>query len=230
MSGLWSGAPIQASFGAHMSETQGPAAGVAAEKIDVAGTPTALRRAGDGPPLLFLHGAGFTGTWLRFHEALSRAPTSSRPSTSASAARRCRTWMRSMDDMLVHYDDLVRTMGVERFDPSATRSAGGWPRASRCSGPSACGRSRSSSRGLRLPGTETPPDLFLMDPDQLADHLFEDRTNIDEVFAPAGGRRPDRRRHADVRADVRRRAAAVEPASRPLAAAAPAPDHMPNAA
>ncbi|MDT7561487.1 MAG: hypothetical protein QOG76_111, partial [Pseudonocardiales bacterium] len=51
---------------------------VAAETIDVAGSPVALRRRGPidsataGEPLLFLHGAGFTGKWLRFHEALAQ--------------------------------------------------------------------------------------------------------------------------------------------------------------
>ena len=167
-----------------MSETQGPATGVAAEKIDVAGTPTAVRRAGEGPPLLFLHGAGFTGTWLRFHEALSKGSDLIAPEHIGFGETPMQDWMRSMDDMLVHYDDLVRTLGVERFDLVgyslggwiAARFAVLWPE-----------RVRSLTlivpAGLRLPGTETPPDLFLMDPDQLADHLFEDRTNIDEVFA-----------------------------------------------
>ena len=40
--------------------------------LDVAGTPVAVRRKGSGRPLLFLHGAGFTGQWLRFHEALAQ--------------------------------------------------------------------------------------------------------------------------------------------------------------
>lgn len=44
---------------------------VPAETIDVAGSPVALRRSGTGDPLLFLHGAGFTGKWLRFHQALA---------------------------------------------------------------------------------------------------------------------------------------------------------------
>ena len=48
-------------------------ADVPAQTIDVAGTPVALRRRGEGRPLLFLHGAGFTGRWLRFHEAVAES-------------------------------------------------------------------------------------------------------------------------------------------------------------
>jgi pimeloyl-ACP methyl ester carboxylesterase len=174
-----------------MSETRGQAAAVAAQVIDVAGTPTALRRAGEGPPLLFLHGAGFTGSWLRFHEALSKGSDLIAPEHIGFGDTPMQEWMRSMDDMLVHYDDLVRALGLERFDLVgyslggwiAARFAVLWPE-----------RVRSLTlivpAGLRLPGTPTPPDLFLMDPDQLADHLFEDRTNIDEVFALPEGADP----------------------------------------
>jgi pimeloyl-ACP methyl ester carboxylesterase len=167
-----------------MSDTKGPAADVAVQTIDVAGTPTALRRAGEGPPLLFLHGAGFTGSWLRFHEALAKGADLLAPEHIGFGDTPMQEWMRGMDDMLVHYDDLVRTLDLERFDLVgyslggwiAARYAVLWPE-----------RVRSLTlivpAGLRLPGTPTPPDVFLMDPDQLADHLFEDRTNIDEVFA-----------------------------------------------
>ena len=96
-----------------MSETKGSAAGVQAELIDVAGTPTALRRAGDGPPLLFLHGAGFTGTWLRFHEALSKGSDLVAPEHIGFGDTPMQEWMRGMDDMLVHLDDVVRTLGLE---------------------------------------------------------------------------------------------------------------------
>ena len=167
-----------------MSETKGPAAGVQAELINVAGTPTALRRAGEGEPVLFLHGAGFTGTWLRFHEALSKGSDLVAPEHVGFGDTPMQDWMRSMDDMLVHYDDLVRTLGLERFDLVgyslggwiAARFAVLWPERVRT-------LSLIVPAGLRLPGTPTPPDLFLMEPDQLADHLFEDKTNIDEVFA-----------------------------------------------
>ena len=184
-------API-AETGGTCLRTQGPAAGVAAQVIEVAGTPTALRRAGEGPPLMFLHGAGFTGAWLRFHEALSKGSDLLAPEHIGFGNTPMQDWMRSMDDMLVHYDDLVRVLGLERIDLVgyslggwiAARFAVLWPE-----------RVRSLTlivpAGLRgCPGTPTPPDLFLMDPGQLADHLFEDRTNIDEVFAFPEGADP----------------------------------------
>lgn len=166
-----------------MSETQG-AADVAVEVIEVAGTPTALRRAGAGDPLLFLHGAGFTGAWLAFHEALSQGSDLVAPEHIGFGDTPMQDWMRSMDDMLVHYDDFVRAIGLDRFDLVgyslggwiAARFAVLWPERVRT-------LTLITPAGLRLPGTPTPPDLFVTEPAQTADLLFEDKSKIEEVFA-----------------------------------------------
>ena len=167
-----------------MSDIQGAAAGVAAELIDVAGTPTALRRAGEGPPLLFLHGAGFTGAWLPFHEALSEESDLLAPEHVGFGDTPMQDWMRSIDDMLVHYDDFVRELQLDRFDLVgyslggwiAARYAVLWPERVRT-------LTLIVPAGLRLPGTAAPPDLFLTTPEQTADLLFEDKSKIDEVFS-----------------------------------------------
>ena len=60
--------------------------------LDVRGTTVRLQRAGDGAPLLFLHGAGAGGRWLSFHEALAgrfgvMAPTHPGHGGSPASAR-----------------------------------------------------------------------------------------------------------------------------------------------
>jgi len=171
-----------------MSDTGGALQQIAPETIDVAGTPTAVRRAGSGDPLLFLHGAGFTGQWLRLHEALAAEADLIAPEHVGFGATPTQDWLRGIDDMVLQYDDLVRTLGLESFDLVgyslggwiAARYAVMWPE-----------RVRSLTlvvpAGLRLPGTPTPPDLFLMDPVQLVDHLFLDKSHAEEVMAPPEG-------------------------------------------
>jgi pimeloyl-ACP methyl ester carboxylesterase len=174
-----------------MGEQPGPVAQVAAEMIDVAGAPTAVRRAGSGDPLLFLHGAGFCGQWLRFHDALAQDADVIAPDHLGFGDTPQQPWMRGIDDMVLHYDDLVRTLGLERFDLVgyslggwlAARYAVLWPERVRT-------LTLIVPAGLRLPGTETPPDLFLMDGEQLMEHLFHDRTNADEVMALPEGADP----------------------------------------
>ena len=166
-----------------MSYVAGSVAQIEPQTIDVAGTPTAVRRSGEGAPLLFLHGAGFSGRWLRFHEALAQGAEVIAPDHVGFGDTPMQSWLRGMDDMVLHYDDLFRALELEQVDLVgyslggwlAARYAALWPE-----------RVRSLTlvvpSGLRLPGTPTPPDVFVMDGDQVVEHLFHDRTNMEEVM------------------------------------------------
>lgn len=161
---------------------------VPVEMVEVAGAPTALRRSGSGDPLLFLHGAGFTGSWLRFHESLAQGAEVIAPEHIGFGDTPMQDWLRSIDDMVLHYDDLVRTLDLARVD-LVGYSLGGWIAAKYAAlWPE---RVRSLTllvpAGLRLPGTPTPPDLFLMTEDQLGEHLFHDRSNMAEAMSPPEG-------------------------------------------
>jgi pimeloyl-ACP methyl ester carboxylesterase len=161
---------------------------VEAELIDVAGSPTAVRRRGQGPPLLFLHGAGFTGQWLRFHEALAQNADVIAPEHIGFGDTPLQDWLRDVDDLVLHYDDLVRTLGLDSFD-LVGYSLGGWIAARYAVLYPERVRTLTLlvPAGLRLPGTPAPPDVFLLEFGDLLDHLFEDRTNMSEVMAPPEG-------------------------------------------
>ena len=87
-----------------VADVKAPA--VEATTLDVAGTPVAVRRKGSGRPLLFLHGAGFTGQWLRFHEALAQGADVIAPEHVGFGGTPLQDWLDGFDDLVLHYDDL----------------------------------------------------------------------------------------------------------------------------
>ena len=157
---------------------------VEARTLDVDGVPVALRRRGRGRPLLFLHGAGFTGRWLRFHEALAQHADVIAPEHPGFGATPAQDWVDGFDDLVLHYDALRRTLGLDAPFDLVGYSLGGWIAARYATWfPE---RLRSLvlivPAGLRVPGKAPAADLFLMSPEQLVSTLFEDPSNLGEVF------------------------------------------------
>src|SRR3954468_6454812 len=93
--------------------------------IDVAGTPVAVRRRGEGDPLLFLHGAGFTGHWLPFHEALAQSADVIAPEHIGFGATPFQEWLEGVDDIPFDNDALRRHECIENLDVVGF-SLGGW--------------------------------------------------------------------------------------------------------
>jgi len=156
---------------------------VEARMVDVAGVPVALRRRGRGRPLLFLHGAGFTGRWLRFHEALAQHADVIAPEHPGFGATPAQDWVDGFDDLVLHYDALRRTLGMDAPFDLVGYSLGGWIAARYATWfPE---RLRSLvlivPAGLRVPGKAPAADMFLMGPEQLVTTLFEDPTNIGQM-------------------------------------------------
>ncbi|MDT7622989.1 MAG: hypothetical protein QOF99_3890 [Pseudonocardiales bacterium] len=162
---------------------------VAAETIDVAGSPVALRRRGPvdsataGEPLLFLHGAGFTGKWLRFHEALAQGADVIAPEHVGYGETPMQDWLEDIGDLVLHYDDLRRALGLERFH-LVGYSLGGWIAAAYAT--LFPDRLRSltliTPAGIQVPGKPPFTDLFTMTPEQLFGTIFNDPANIGEVM------------------------------------------------
>lgn len=99
---------------------------VDARFVDVLGSPVAVRRRGAGPPLLYLHGAGMTGKWLQIHEALAGGAEVIAPEHPGCGESPPQDWLRGVGDLVLHYDDLCRVLGLhERFD-LVGYSLGGW--------------------------------------------------------------------------------------------------------
>lgn len=157
---------------------------VEAQTIDVDGTPVAVRRKGAGRPLLFLHGAGFTGRWLRFHEALAQGADVIAPEQPGFGATPAQDWIEDFDDLVLHCDALRRTLGlVEPFD-LVGYSLGGWLAARYATWFPERVRSLTLivPAGMPLPGRSPAADLFLMSPEQLFAAQFKDLSNAGEVF------------------------------------------------
>jgi pimeloyl-ACP methyl ester carboxylesterase len=173
--------PIPTTGGDVNPTTEAPA--VEAQTIDVAGAPVALRRRGAGDPLLFLHGAGFTGRWLRFHEALARGAAVIAPEHIGFGATPPQDWLEGFDDLVLHYEDLRLALGLERFD-LVGYSLGGWIAAEYAVFYPERVRSLTliTPAGLQLPDRPPFADLFSMTPEQLFATIFNDPANIAEVM------------------------------------------------
>ncbi len=83
--------------------------------VDVDGLPTAYRRAGSGPTLVYLHPGGGTRSWPSFPDALSKnfdviAPEHPGFGDTARPAN-----IDSWPDFVLHYDAFFRALGLENF-------------------------------------------------------------------------------------------------------------------
>jgi pimeloyl-ACP methyl ester carboxylesterase len=94
-------------------------------RITVRDTPVDLLRAGSGPPLLFLHGAGGGGRWLTFQERLAERFDVLAPSHPGHGGSPAAEWIEHISDLAFHYLDLLDTLGLERVH-LAGASFGGW--------------------------------------------------------------------------------------------------------
>lgn len=81
--------------------------------VDVDGVRTAYRRKGDGEPLLYLHGAGLTRQWLPLYEELSRHFDVIVPEHPGFGDTPMPDWLRSVDDLVLHYDALLDALELE---------------------------------------------------------------------------------------------------------------------
>ncbi|HEY3021897.1 MAG TPA: alpha/beta hydrolase [Solirubrobacteraceae bacterium] len=153
---------------------------VPAETLDVAGTPVALRRRGDGRPLLFLHGAGFTGRWLRFHEALAEGAEVIAPEHPGFGGTADQEWLEGFDDLVLHYDDVRAAVGLDAPFDLVGYSLGGWIAAAYA----VVHPDRLRSLTLVVPAGLEPPvaDPFGMLPEQLVATMFNDLANVGEVM------------------------------------------------
>lgn len=169
-----------------MSETL-TAPAVEPEMIEVSGAPVAVRRRGEGRPLVYLHGAGFTGRWLRFHEALAQRADVIAPEHPGWGASPAQDWVTGFDDLVLHYDDLRAQLGLdEPFDLVGT-SLGGWIAAEYAVWfPE---RLRTLTlvvpAGMRVPGQAPLVDLFSMTMEEQFAAVFKDPTNAGEVMVDA---------------------------------------------
>jgi pimeloyl-ACP methyl ester carboxylesterase len=75
-----------------------------------------LRRAGKGPPVLFLHGAGGYAQWLPFFDALADGHELLVPEHPGFGASDDPAWIRNVPDMAMFYLELLEELDLDRVD------------------------------------------------------------------------------------------------------------------
>lgn len=95
------------------------------EFIEINGVATHLLTGGAGPPLVYLHGVAPAGDWLPLHDLLARQFTVYAPDHPGFGKTERPDWLEEMNDLVFHYDELFRVLGLER-PAVAGFSMGGW--------------------------------------------------------------------------------------------------------
>jgi pimeloyl-ACP methyl ester carboxylesterase len=94
-------------------------------RLVVRDTPVNLLRAGSGPPLVYLHGAGAGGRWLGFEQKLAEGFDVIAPTHPGHAGAPAAEWVEHISDLAFHYLDLMDTLGLPRVHLVGA-SLGGW--------------------------------------------------------------------------------------------------------
>jgi pimeloyl-ACP methyl ester carboxylesterase len=152
------------------------------EWIEVGGLRVAYRRKGEGPPTLYLHGAGLTRMWLPFYEHLSQSVELTVPEHPGYGETAMPEWLDGFDDLVIHYDTLFDALELERVH-LVGYSLGGWIAAEIAvfHPHRLASLTLITPAGLRVPGTPQR-DLFAMDPETLFMTFFNDPTNAAQIL------------------------------------------------
>src|SRR5262245_63344588 len=94
-------------------------------RVVVRDTPVSLLRDGQGPPLLYLHGAGAGGRWLGFQRRLAERFDVIAPVHPGHAGAPAAEWIEHISDLAFHYLDLLDTLELTRVHLGGAWM-GGW--------------------------------------------------------------------------------------------------------
>jgi pimeloyl-ACP methyl ester carboxylesterase len=149
--------------------------------VEIGGVRVAYRRKGQGPPTLYLHGAGLTRMWLPFYEQLSRSLDLIVPEHPGYGETAMPEWLDGFDDLVIHYDALLDALELERVH-LVGYSLGGWIAAELAVFHPRRLESLTliTPIGLRIPGKPLA-DLFAMDPETLFSIFFNDPANALQI-------------------------------------------------
>ncbi|MBI2911894.1 MAG: alpha/beta hydrolase [Chloroflexi bacterium] len=152
-----------------MSETY------AEEFLEVQGTTVHLLSAGEGEPLLLLHGAGSAAVWSPVHAELARSFRVLAPDHPGFGLSDAPEWLDGVDDLVYFYLDFLDQLGIDRTHVMG-HSVGGWIAAELAVGHSHRLRKLAlvNAIGLHVTGVEQP-DLFAMSPAESAPFLAYDK-------------------------------------------------------
>ncbi|HLI21895.1 MAG TPA: alpha/beta fold hydrolase [Stellaceae bacterium] len=134
-----------------------------------------LRRAGKGPPVLFLHGADGYSQWLPFFDALAERYELLVPEHPGFGASDDPPLIRSVSDMAMFYLDFLETLDL-RGVHIVGHSLGGWIAAEMLVRDRARAKSLTliSAAGIRVEGVLSG-DLFIWNREELLRNVFYDQ-------------------------------------------------------
>jgi len=168
---------------------------VTGQIVECEGVGVHLFDVGEGSPLLFLHGAAPAGVWLPFHERLSRGARLVAPDHPGFGLTPRPEWLSGMDDILLHYDALIRQLDLQR-PLICGFSLGGWIAAELAVWyPNRfAGVVLFNAAGLHLP-QHPLPDLSTLQGEALARALFHRMDTARDFLTPDPTREERRRRY-----------------------------------
>src|ERR1044071_6543097 len=150
-----------------------------------------LPRAGSGPTVLFLHGAGGVPQWLPFFDRLAEDYELLVPEHPGFGGSDDPPWIRSMPDLAMFYLDLVEEAGLDCIHVIGN-SLGGWLAAEILIRDRARFRSlvQLAPAGIRVKGVPCG-DNFIWGPEEALRNLYYDQSFADGILAvkPSGGTR-----------------------------------------
>jgi pimeloyl-ACP methyl ester carboxylesterase len=159
---------------------------VSEQTIEYEGAAVHVTRAGDGPPLLYLHDAGGGRSWTEFHEKLASSFEVVAPDLPGFSRSDFPEWLDGIDDLVYFCLDLMEDLAFETY-ALVGGSLGGWIAAEiAVHHPE---RIRSvvllAPLGLELRGLSYT-DLFTLNPVQAAEASFSDPAK-GRASVPAAG-------------------------------------------
>jgi len=152
------------------------------DRVDVGEVQVAYRRKGDGEPVLYLHGNGFTRMWLPFHDKLAESVDLIAPEHPGYGETPMPDWLGGFDDLVLHYDELLDVLELDTVHVVGY-SLGGWIAAELAAFYPRRLRSLTLvvPAGLRVPG-QPAPNLIAMTTEAVWETLFSDPEAAQDVM------------------------------------------------
>jgi pimeloyl-ACP methyl ester carboxylesterase len=145
-----------------------------------------MLRGGDGPPVLFLHGANGLPQWLPFFQQLAQSCDVRVPEHPGYGTSDNPPWLRNVGDLAMYYLDFLDGLGGLGIDKVhlVGHSLGGWTAAELAV--RSCARLASltllAPAGLRIKGVPSG-DNFIWAPDEAVRNVYHDQSIAERILA-----------------------------------------------